>query len=230
MRKVTEQGWLSKSLKRAEKEARKRYGNEINIRKIYENLLGNILDALKLVFGYGEPGNFGDPKAVGREGGANGISSDEVSLLAVLIIQWYLDDKGTLLCIQDQQVSVDSERSEDMDEYFEDMDFVYPKILEKLHSLRNRFQSIREEEPGNYPDWIDEWEQCFRVGIENRYDRNIIAIDDIATRDKKKIVRSLNLYTCVGLIITCLILRFDRETGKIKIPAPNSNKIGKRFY
>lgn len=224
MVKIVAQEWLSKSLKILKKEAGEKYGTQINIQKIYENLLGDILDALKLVLGYGEPGNFGDPDAVGREGRINRLSSDEISLLALLIIEWYFNDKGSLLSIQNPQTSIKSPEDYGLEDYLDDLDFLYPKFLERLHSLRSKFQSIKEAKPGNYPCWIDEWDLCFRVEIKNRYDRNIDAADE------KNIIRTLNLYTCMGLTVTCLILRFDREMEKIKTSAPDTNKVGKRFH
>ena len=225
MQDVVAQGVLAELLKGLEKEARKKYRNEINVQKIHENLLRDIFDALNLVFGYGDPGNFGDPDAAGGvEGAINRISSEEMSLMALMIIEWYLNDKNTLLCIQDPQTPDDSPDDSSADDYLDEYDYVYLKVLEKLHSLRNRFEDIKEARPGNYPGWVDEWGSCFRAEIKNHYEQTS------SMRDKGKILRRLNLSTCMGMIVTCLILRCDKETGKIKMPKPNPGKAGKRFH
>lgn len=203
-----------KTLDELSKEARKKHGDEVNIQKIYNNLMRDVYSGLNMIFRYGESGRSGEFDKFGHIGNViNAISSNEINLVILFIIECFVENRDILLRIQKGKGYDGFSNNKSLKNYLKIYNDNYLKILEKLHSLRNEFRNIKASNPKNYPDWIDEWESCFCVEVRFRHRQNI------NTKDKEEIIRKINLSKYVSLIISCLFLRCRDVMEKYKAQA-----------
>ena len=189
--------------KQLEKQARKKYGDEVDVQKIYKNLRGNAFKALNMVFRYGEQHHFGDPDKVGLVDTAiDEIPDKEMNWLILYVIECFMDDKASLLRAQNL-TKYEELKDEPVDFFIRLYNSNYLKILEKAHILRNEFDVIKRMNPRDYPVWVDHWELCFFADVEERHEENV------NTDDKEQIIEMINLSVYLIMIFTGLIARCD---------------------
>ena len=189
--------------KQLEKKARERYGDGVDVQKIYNNLRENAFKALNLVFRYGEPHHFGDPDKVGLvDNAVVEIPDREMNWLMLYVIECFLDDKGNLLRVQNP-LKYEDLKDEPVDFLIGIYNANYLKILEKVHFLRNGFEVVKRKDIRDYPVWVDQWECCFFVHVEEQHEENI------NTEEKERIIEMINLSVCLIMIFTSLISRCD---------------------
>ena len=213
-----------KTLEQLEKEARKKHGNEIDLQEVYENLTREVCSGLNMIFCYGESGRSGVPDMVGCvDGGIDAISSSEINLVVLFIIECYVENKDILFRMQKPQGYDVFSNDESLEDYLKIYNDNYLKILEKLHSLRNGFRNVKAKNPENYPDWIDEWESCFCVEVRWRHRQNV------NVKNKQEIVRKINLSKYVSMVIICLFLRCNDLMEKYKTKA-EPKRVQRTFH
>ena len=204
--------------KQLEKQARKKYGDEVDVQKIYKNLRGNAFKALNMVFRYGERHHFGDPDKVGLvDNAVDEIPNREMNWLVLYVIECFIDYKPSLLRAQNPEKY--EELKDEPTSYFIGIYIRnYLKILEKAHILRNEFEVIKRMNPQEYPGWVDEWELCFLADVEEQHEGNI------NTDDREQVIEMINLSFDLIMIFTALIARCDLVTEQYRKEEENRKR------
>ena len=185
---------------------RKKYGGEINVDEIAYNLSLDVFNSMNLVFCYGNPDKYHPNE--------DEIEADMVSLIPE-IISIHIDDKEELL----NNLQNPGDDKMRRDEYLHLLSGEQLSILKDITLLFRMFETIKEVNKDDYPDWIDWWQECFDLDINARYEQNKIA-------DESLFNQNLDSISLVGDIITCLHLRcIEILTGEIA----NGNKDEKKI-
>lgn len=198
-----------RTLEQLKKEAYQRYGNEVDIDKIYARLPCEIYSALNFLFRYSDSGCYCDNDVYK-------ISDEEEKLMTLYIIGSMIDNKEDLLDIQSPQDYDDASDPASLQDYLSMFDKVYIDILEALYILRDAFDYIKERYPRNYPSWINEWLLFFELSIVGHYGKNYCD-----TKSKKQAVNNIKLIKFLHNIFLCVM---ERSTDFMK--KQNGKRIG----
>ena len=177
------------------KELCEKYGDEFDIRKIYNKLQYEVYKSLNLVFCYGAPGSFG---GVGCE---HGFSFEEKDWMVLRIIEHYIDYEECLSEIQGSDEGDIFSDDRPWEHYFEGYTAKYETLQENISNLRDKFRNIKTLDSENCPNWVDEWELCLDVDIKKRN-------EELVDLRNKRMIFDMTMCATYAIVITdCLIER-----------------------